>query len=177
MLIREATAADVPQIARVHVDSWRTTYAGTVPADFLEGMSYEDFEVRWRGWMSESGGYGIFYVAELPPDQIIGFASGGPRREGQYPEYEGELYAAYLLRDYQHRGLGRWLIDAVAEGLAAEGKRSMLAWVRAENPSRPFYEALGGKLLGSQDIEIGGVTLNEVAYGWDDTRNLTAFVR
>ena len=93
MLIREATAADVPQIARVHVDSWRTTYAGIVPADFLEGMSYEDFEVRWRGWMSESGGYGIFYVAELPPDQIIGFASGGPRREDQYPEYEGELYA------------------------------------------------------------------------------------
>ncbi len=57
----------------------------------------------------------------------------------------------------------------------ADGKRSMLAWVLAENPSQLFYEAAGGRLLGSQDIQIGGVTLEEVAYGWDDTRGLATF--
>jgi L-amino acid N-acyltransferase YncA len=176
-MIKEATAADVPQIAKVHVDSWRTTYAGILPATFLARMSYEDFEARWYGWMGEPGGHGIFYVAELPPRRIVGFASGGPRREGQYPEYEDELYAAYLLREHQHRGLGRQLLGAVADGLAAKGERSMLTWVLAENPSRSFYEAVGGKLLGSQEIKIGGVTLEEVAYGWDDTRKLAAFVR
>ena len=88
---------------------------------------------------------------------------------GRYPEYEGELYAAYL-REHQRKGLGRQLLGAVAEGLAAKGRHSLLAWVLAENPSRLFYEAVGGKLLGSQEIEIGGVTLEEVAYGWDDTR-------
>jgi L-amino acid N-acyltransferase YncA len=176
-MIKEATAADVPQIARVHVDSWRTTYAGIVPADFLASMTYEDFEARWRGWMGNPGGHRIFYVAELPPRRIVGFASGGPRREEQYPEYEDELYAAYLLREHQRKGMGRRLLGAVAEGLAAKGRRSMLTWVLAENPSRLFYEAVGGKLLGSQEIEIGGVTLEEVAYGWDDTRKLAALVR
>ena len=177
MWIREARAADVPQIARVHVDSWRTTYAGIVPVDFLANMSYEEFEARWRGWMGELGGYGIFYAAELRSGQIVGFASGGRRREDRYPEYEGELYAAYLLREHQRKGLGRQLLGAVAEGLAAKGRHSMLAWVLAENPSRHFYEAVGGALLGSQEIEIGGVTLEEVAYGWDDTQNLTVLVR
>ena len=63
MLIREARAADVPQIARVHVDSWRTTYAGILPATFLAAS--EVFEARWRGWLGDPGGHGIFYVAEL----------------------------------------------------------------------------------------------------------------
>jgi GNAT superfamily N-acetyltransferase len=140
-------------------------------------MSYEGFEARWRGWTGQPGGPGIFYVAELRSGRMVGFASGGPRREERYPEYEGELYAAYLLREHQRKGLGRRLIGAVAEGLAAMGKRSMLAWVLAKNPSRPFYEALGGKLLGSQGIGIGGVALEEVAYGWDDVRVLTPFAR
>jgi L-amino acid N-acyltransferase YncA len=176
-VIREATAADIPKIARVHVDSWRTTYAGIVPAIFLASMSYEDFEARWYGWMGDPGGHGIFYVAELPSGRIVGFASGGPRREEQYPEYEGELFAAYLLREHQRKGLGRRLIGAVAQGLAAKGRHSMLAWVLAENPSRPFYEAMGGKLLGTQEIEIGGATLEEVAYGWDGAQKLAALVR
>ncbi len=140
----------------------------------MAAMSYEDFEARWREWLGgKSGAHGIFYVAEPPAGSIVGFASGGPRQEeSNYPEYEGELYTAYLLRQHQRRGLGRRLLGAVARGLLADGKHSMLAWVLAENPSRAFYEAVGGKLLGSQKIEIGGATLEEVAYGWDDIRSL-----
>jgi L-amino acid N-acyltransferase YncA len=162
--IREATAADAPHIARVHVDSWQTTYAGIVPKDFLAAMSYKDFEARWRGWMgSRSGVRGVFYVAELAAGDIVGFASGGPRQGGSYPGYEGELYTAYVLRQHQRQGLGRRLLGAVARELLNDDKRSMLAWVLAQNPSRPFYEASDGTLLGSKHIEVGGATLEEVA--------------
>lgn len=115
----------------------------------------------------------IFYVAELPAGNIVGFASGGPRQEeSDFPEYEGELYTAYVLQKHQRRRLGRRLLGAVARGLLADGKNSMLAWVLAENPSRPFYEAVGGKVIGSQKIEIGGTALEEMAYGWDDITTL-----
>jgi hypothetical protein len=33
----------------------------------------------------------------------------------------------------------------------------MLAWVLADNASRFFHEAIGAKLLGSQDKGIGGM--------------------
>ncbi len=46
----------------------------------------------------------------------------------------------------------------------------MLVRVLAENPARKFYEALGGQLLKAKPIEIGGATLDEVAYGWTDIR-------
>jgi L-amino acid N-acyltransferase YncA len=178
MSVRPATIEDASQIARVNVDSWRSTYSGILSEDFLAAMSYEDFETRWCGRLGgESGVHGIFfYVAELPAGGIVGFASGGSRQEeSTYPEYEGELYTAYLLRQYQRRGLGRRLLGAVARGLLADGKRSMLARVLAENPSRPFYETVGGKVLGSQEMEIGGAALEVVVYGWDDIRTLATF--
>ena len=44
----------------------------------------------------------------------------------------------------------------------------MLLWVLAENPSRGFYEALGGAEVRQQTITIGGRELVEIAYGWRD---------
>ena len=44
----------------------------------------------------------------------------------------------------------------------------MLVWVLAKNPYRRFYEKLGGKYLRSQQIDIGGSSYEEIAYGWED---------
>jgi hypothetical protein len=48
MYIREATMTDVAAIARVHVESWRTTYKGLLPDDYLANLTYEQREPRWR---------------------------------------------------------------------------------------------------------------------------------
>jgi hypothetical protein len=50
----------------------------------------------------------------------------------------------------------------------------MLVWVLADNPSRRFYEALGGAPVRTQHIEFGGTLLEEIAYGWRDTIVLTS---
>lgn len=42
----------------------------------------------------------------------------------------------------------------------------MLLWVLEDNPSRGFYEALGGVRIKQETITIGGTELVEVAYGW-----------
>jgi GNAT superfamily N-acetyltransferase len=165
--VREARQEDASAIAHVHVDSWRSTYRGIVPEGFLAEMSYEDFEDRWRGWLKNVGEPRLAYrVAELPSGRIVGFASGGPRHGPLYTDYAGELYTLYLLREHQRVGIGQRLLGSVARGLAEGGTYSLLAWVLACNPSRGFYEAVGGELLGSQEIEIGGARLEEVAYGW-----------
>ncbi len=165
--VREARQEDAAAIAGVHVDSWRTSYRSIVPEGFLADMSYENFEDRWRGWLRDvEDPHWACRVAELPSGRIAGFASGGPRRGPAYPDYAGELYALYLLREYQRAGIGRRLFGSVARGLAEGGGTSLLTWVLARNPSRHFYDAVGGELLGSQEIEIGGARLEEVAYGW-----------
>jgi GNAT superfamily N-acetyltransferase len=171
--VRRARATDGAGIARVHVDSWRTTYRGIVPDDYLAHRSYERQGQLWtQSLQSDAPDHGIF-VAEDSGGEIVGFADGGPERSGD-PVYRGELYAIYLLAASQRRGIGRRLFGAVAEHLAGQGIDRMLVWVLALNPFRHFYEVLGGRLLRSQTIEVGDVALEEVAYGWDDVAALTA---
>ena len=172
MHIRLAQPSDAGGIARVHVDSWRSTYRGIVPDNYLAGLSYEQRENYWRSILthrSETPQW--IYVAELDAGTIVGFACGGIERE-QNPVYRGELYAIYLLADHQKQGIGRGLMQAVARSLVDAGTDSMLVWVLAENPSRAFYQSLGGQYVREKPITIGDVTLTEVAYGWRDLQSL-----
>ena len=47
-----------------------------------------------------------------------------------------------------------------------QGHNAMLLWVLSSTPSRGFYKTIGGKFLKTKLIEIGGKSLEEVAYGW-----------
>jgi L-amino acid N-acyltransferase YncA len=168
--IREATIDDAPAIAAVHVAAWRETYLGLVPDDYLAGLAVEPRERMWHDVLTHPVDRAV-YVAEDAGGRIVGLASGGPRQTSDptYAAYAGELYAIYLLRDAQGQGTGRALVRAVASRIAELGMRSLLIWVLADNPSRRFYEALSGTVVGEQSIAIGGRLLVEVAYGWPDT--------
>jgi ribosomal protein S18 acetylase RimI-like enzyme len=181
--IRPAVPDDAFGIARVHVDAWRTTYPGIMPTKVLANLSYETRERVWRRNLETAGQDGtVLYVAErTPPDasdtaqsqvgEIVGFAGGGPERSGD-PDHAGEVYAIYVLEPYQRRGVGRQLFCAVTSRLAEAGMRSLLVWVAAQNPSRRFYEALGGAPVRERQEESGGAPLDEVAYGWSDVAPL-----
>jgi len=173
MIIREARCADAPAIGRVQVDSWRTTYAGLVPADYLASLSYEQQGQVWARSISSLSSAAAMYVAAAAAEGVVGFAHSGPERSGNQT-YTGELYAIYLLAAYQRQGVGRQLTGAVAKGLLQRGLPSMLVWVLAANPSRAFYEASGGQQVAEQEIRIGAARLTEVAYGWRDIRGLAA---
>lgn len=158
------------------MDTWRAAYGGIVPNDFLEGLSYEESERRWRDYIA--AGDGCVFVAE-GEGGIFGFASGQRRRRFTQglKEYAGELETLYVLPSGQGTGAGRRLVGAVARHLTERGVRSMLLWVFAANGSaRGFYESLGGVLVAEDGFELGGAWLREVAYGWKDLHVLLAFV-
>ncbi len=167
--IREATVDDAAGLARVHVDSWRTTYPGIVPDAHLKSLSHEHSENKWREFFATTRPF--VYVAVNSERMIVGFASGGKEREG-VPGYDGELYAIYLLKEYQRQGIGRALVLAIAQRLAESNLYSVLVWVLADNPSRKFYEALCVKYVREKEVVIGSANLIDVAYGWRDVRVL-----
>lgn len=103
---------DALGIAKVHVDSWRTTYKGIVPGTYLNNLSYSKREEVWRKNLLS----GEVWVAETDEGEIIGFSSGGKERSGNYPGFEGEVYAIYLLKGYQKQGIGKRLILPLVEG-------------------------------------------------------------
>lgn len=167
MNLRLANVDDAAAIARVHVDAWRTTYTGILTAEYLAGLSSEQREQGWRESLSNLDRGEFTYVVENDEAEIMGFATGGPERDGD-PLYRGEVHAIYLLDHHQRQGAGRRLVRAVAERLSHQGYETMLVWVLAKNSSRAFYEKLGGTLIKSKLVEIGQVELEEVAYGWQN---------
>ncbi|TAG73606.1 MAG: GNAT family N-acetyltransferase [Oscillatoriales cyanobacterium] len=162
MIVREAKIADAPAIAQVNLDTWRTAYRNIIPADYLAKLSYEKRENNWQEILSNVKNTGDYVcVAENNSGQVVGFAAGGCERTGKYV-YRGELFAIYILEEYQRQGIGRQLVRSVATKLA------MLAWVLGDNSACRFYEFLGGKKVEEQQTSRAGVLVKEIAYGWTD---------
>jgi ribosomal protein S18 acetylase RimI-like enzyme len=174
--IRPARVDDAAAMARVHLETWRTTYRGIVPNAYLDTPAYAERETMWRRILSEFAEEHVAYVAEVPEVGVVGIASGGPPLHGD-DGFAAELHVLYVLAEHQRRGLGRRLTAAVVADLIGRGKGSLIVWVLAANPSRGFYEGLGGRYVRAETTEIGGAALEEVAYGWDDARPLLDLAR
>jgi len=171
MKIRHAQPEDAASISQVHISSWRSTYRGMVPDHVLDHLDLERNSIRWRETISRIDELKCFFVAESNYKQIVGFATGGPNRT-ENTGYNGELYAIYLLKESQDKGVGKALLLSVANWLAEHHYTSMLVWVLAQNPAKYFYEALGGVQVGRKKIDIGNAMIDEISYGWKDLKSL-----
>jgi ribosomal protein S18 acetylase RimI-like enzyme len=159
---RDATPADIPALAQLHVIAWSATYPGT-----LSPPTFAIREWQWRkAFTEENDGSWFCLVIEKPDGALVGFAKG---RRSSHPEYDGELNKIYLLPEYYRLGLGRRLVGHVSRRFLAQGLNSMWLCGEPDNPSRAFHEALGGHNLTNED----GST-NHGNYGWTDLRALAA---
>jgi ribosomal protein S18 acetylase RimI-like enzyme len=154
-MIRPATPADAPGIAKVARHTWNATYAQSIAAHnrrrFLD-QSYDldalreaiRREPRW------------FYVA-TQTKTIVGFAHYLRRFDGQ-----GELVRMYVRPDHQRRGIGRLFLATGLAALAKAGVGQCYVSVEADNAgARAFYERFGfrpyreyGRFLGDQIIRL-----------------------
>ena len=160
--IRKSTIADADAIARVQVESWKTTYAGIVPDAFLAAL---DIVTQTQMWTEQiNADSSLVFVVE-DKTGVTGFVCGGCLRE-PVENYDAELYAIYLLQPKQGRGTGRALTRTLVEALQAGGFKSLLVWVLEQNPSAAFYRHLGGVQVTGKLIDIGEASLPEIAFGW-----------
>ncbi|WP_114395624.1 GNAT family N-acetyltransferase [Oleisolibacter albus] len=166
-LIRPARPGDAAAIARVHVESWRTTYPGQLPDQYLVKLSAETYARRWQSLLGAAERGRRTFVLETAADGVAGFASCGSQRTG-LSGFDGEFYALYLLDQMQGLGWGRRLLGAMAQQLLDTGMQAAVVWVLRDNQARWFYERLGGQRLAEQPIHFAGARLTEVAYGWSD---------
>lgn len=168
MKIREATASDIDGIAYVHAESWKTTYRGLLSDEFLDQITVEGRRRLWIRNFTSPNQDEVMYVAEDEAGQIIGLANGGARKE---PDgYDAELYALYLLKEHQGKGIGKQLIRSVALNLLEKNYNSFMTWVVAGNPAIHFYHRMGGESVTTKEIRIGNELVEEIKIGWKDIR-------
>lgn len=166
MLIRKATYDDIKAMAKVNVDSWRSTYKSIVPDTYLDNMSYGLREKSFQKALDDE--QIIVYAAE-EDEEVVGYIIGGKNREiEEFPAYEGELYALYLLKEFHGRGIGKELVSKLFDELKAHGIQHVMVKVLKENPAKIFYQRLGAKYVDVTCFEISHSILAEEVYGWEN---------
>jgi len=165
--VRPARAEDAGQIAFVHVRSWQGAYRGLLPQAFLDGL---DVAQRTRTWEQALAGPDDPKAAVLVADDggsVIGFVGYFPSRDPDAdPVLTGEIGAIYLLPGAWGGGIGRRLMDAALDALAAAGFTQATLWVLDSNVrARRFYEAGGWSADGTtKEDDSRGFPLSEVRY-------------
>jgi L-amino acid N-acyltransferase YncA len=157
-VIRDATAADIPALARLHVAAWNAAYAVT------SGPTVALRERQWReAFAKPSANWFVLLVVD-PNGDLVGFARGIRREDGT-----GDFNKLYLLPAYQRFGLGTRLVGHLVRRFLAIGVRSMSGYVEPGNPSGAFFEHTGGRW---QRDHRGRV--NYAGYVWDDLEQVAA---
>ena len=156
-ILRDATPADVPALAALHVQAFRETHGGGPSVAIRQG--------QWQQILGAGDPAGFTVVIEDGTHALVGFARG-TRHDGAVPGFQGELNKIYVLRRCHRQGLGTLLLCHVAGRFLAQGVGSMLLFGDALSPSNGFYEHLGAERLITAEGEFHG------GYGWRDLRAL-----
>ncbi len=159
--VRAARRGDAAAIGALHVECWRDAYAGILPDTVLLRMSAIAEGQKWAHVLA--GGETVL-VAKVG-DQLAGFGSCGAARVA-VRGYAGEVYTLYVHPDHHGQGIGRQLLYAMFAELKGMGHRSAIIWVLQSNPSRYFYEAMGGRRVADRQERLWGADLPQAAYGW-----------
>ncbi len=179
--VRRARPSDAPLIGAVHVAAWRSAYPGILPDSFLANLSvtrqagYYDRQIRSANGVYVAIASGQDVPAGAKP-RLVGYTTVG-RTRGTLPggfAADGEIETLYVLDDWREHGVGRRLIRTGAAHLAAAGSRAAYLWVLRANPSRWFYQRMGGRLVAEAETRVAGVTVPQTAYGWDPIERLIA---
>ncbi len=170
--IRNAKIEDASSIARVHKNSWLSTYKGIISDAYLEKVvaryNSGESQKRREDSISKDGGKSTFVA--IVEDKIVGFADGGPNRFSEYP-FDTEIYAIYLEEEYQRLGIGKMLIERFMNKYVIEsGYKSLSIHVLEKNSSAEFYRKMGGTLHKSKWEDIADANLEVQIFSWDDCK-------
>ncbi|HEX5064246.1 MAG TPA: GNAT family N-acetyltransferase [Kofleriaceae bacterium] len=163
--VREAALEDAEGIARVHTDSWQTSYRGILPDTVLDRIDVGQRAESRRKILRDRSVFQLV-AYDVTHGDIVGFCDAGASR--RHVPYAGEVYAIYLAHRAKRHGIGQEMWERVQAWLVANDMRSMIVWVLENNHhARAFYEAMGGRTGSRLQSRVGGYPVVELSYVWE----------
>ena len=165
--IKEIEKKNLYDYMFVNTYAWNETYRGIVADEFLDKIknelkqNVERLEKEFDKTKIEEPDYKRFllYVDEEP----VGVVAICNSREEKYPN-SGELCSLYLLNKAKKKGYGKILFEKAKQELKNMGFNDMIIYCLKDNPTKTFYEHLGGELVFEKVKNIGGKDLIENVY-------------
>ncbi len=147
--IRFADGEDIALIGYLAQQSWPQTYHNILAPpqiDYMMNLFYSPASLL-RQMVELKHQFLIVEESEEP----VGFAAYSA---GAEPDV-CKLHKLYVLPSQQGKGLGKLLLDFVANYVHAQGAVRLQLNVNRQNQARLFYEKLGFRVIREEDIDIG----------------------
>ena len=145
------TDQEVRGKAFVHWKCWQVTYPGLVSQAYLKKFTLEVSEERAKAWRDN-------ILVAKDGYRVIGFVGYG--HHGPEDPDTGEVYALYVLPEYQGMGVGRQLLDAALDKLSAFPHLCLWA-VKGNERAIRFYETCGFRPDG-EEKELPALSAREI---------------
>ncbi len=166
IVIRKAKPEEAEQIIDISIEVWNTTYKNIIAQDIIDKLQSKD-EARIERTKNNIKENQNTFVAEVD-GKIVGFNTYGRSRDDNYAN-SGEIYAGYILDDYQGLGLGRKMAVECMKELLNQGFTTLVTKCLEGNPSNEFHKSLGGEYIGKSVYEPMGIHVgNENIYFHED---------
>ncbi len=140
-MIRKAIIQDAKDIVGINIMSWKQTYKGIFPQEFLDNLTVNNENIeKCQNKIKE-------YAVYIEDNHVVGFIRYGKNKKGYNASY-GEIYALYIDSNYQQKGFGKKLVKYSLNELK-NNYHSILVSTLINNPANTFYQKIGGKLIGN----------------------------
>lgn len=167
--VRPAARADIADVARIQLDTWRLAYAELLPPEVLDRLDVTEAAAAWADAL---GTVRLFVATE--GEWTVGFCAAGRAPEAELADADGGLpedaatvgFISTLIVEprWGRRGHGGRLLAAAAATLRECGSTRGVAWVpERDEPSRRFYAGVGWTPDGTaRTLDAGGRPLREI---------------
>jgi L-amino acid N-acyltransferase YncA len=164
--VRAARPADVPEIARIQVDTWRTAYARFLPESVLAALDVTAAAQAWEAAVVSPPSPAHHVLVATEGSHTVGFVAVGPSGEEDARPGEAEVAALLVEPRWGRRGHGSRLLAAAVDFLRQDGVTGLVAWVPdGDRASTAFYESAGWEPDGTARIlEADGGSVRETRW-------------
>lgn len=158
MIFTTGKKEHIPTIKNIAERTWPGTYGDILTREQIDYMINMMYSSDALSEQMDVLNHHFLLIEDNDTGNIQGFVS----YEFDYKSYnKTKLHKLYVLPEYHSLGIGRILIDKVCEEACKHGNASVLLNMNRFNKSLGFYERVGFKIIGEEDIDIGNGFLME----------------
>jgi len=146
----------IPLIRQLTLQVWPQTYAPIVTQEQIHYMINLIYSTESLQKQIREGQQFIFAYNQGEP---VAFASYSQNHEEPHVY---KLHKLYCLPNTQGKGIGKKLVEFIAQEVRSTGATELELNVNRHNPAKSFYEKLGFAVAREEDIDIGnGYFMND----------------
>ena len=131
----------------VHYKTWHETYTDLIDAEYMKKITLEKCVEMAHKWPDN-------LIVAKDGDKVVGFVGYGTYSDNTLPEH-GEIFAIYVLKEYQGKKVGYELMNAALNKISDYKK--IAVWVlKGNDRAIRFYEQYGFRFDGKEaEIMLG----------------------